>query len=933
MSEHAWVEEHVAAYVVGGLGAQEAERLEAHVRDCPACAGLLAAARTLDGGVSSLFAGVRPGFALEDRVIARLRADSAPKPLFSHWGARVAAAAAAVLMLGTIGAFAGAMVDGSKLAMYDKAQKELASKGRVPIEPPRIDGFLGSLLYDTSGSMPAQDLTNEDLGLQSDLQAALPGVERVDKQTVDAAVTQDNLGRHDVIMGDGTVNSVTFGPDALSKLRGHGLASEMYSNRASQPASGGGNDSLWIDSSGRSGSTKERLLRYGGGNTPDTAVYGVWSASPATSYQTDLAGNTNGGSAPAGAVRPLYDPIAKPDTKNSSNPAVFTPSEYKLKVGKTVTRTEMTPPTVTVTQKEPAKQPDKAEPKPAAPEPQPVNPAPEPARRVILRSGDIEFEVPNFEAASAAVHKLVDGLKDKGAFVSTINSEKLPNGKVKGSITVRVPPEHLDGLVDSLKKQLGTTGELKGVKLASQDVTKQYYDLESRLRAARTMEERLLQIIKEGKGDIKVILEAEKERAVWRTKIEEFEGELRYFSNLAALSTLVIGITEKEIRAAAGLTEKERVQAGVEVEDVDAAYQQLLKAISEAKGRITKSEVKQVSAGQFNAAMQFEVAPDAGGPMRDRLRQLGRVARFEIDRVTETEGGTLPTDAKLKRGDTLFLVQLYNLANVTPRETQTLEVAAADVPAAYQALRDALAKTTGRVLNAQLNEQDRTNITAQLDFEVRRVDEPALRAALDAAGEVVSRQVTRAPESENVTDAKVLYKAALLSAARLKPREVTAVTVEVGDVDQTAAAFAAYVAEAKGRQADSQFTRERSGKVTAKLVFEVPLPAAAGLVERFKAAGVVRAYQSVKNLQASDGKFATARIEVTVTNREAIISDDASIWPQVRRGLAVSASVLLTSLTWVIFGLCVVLPWAVIAFVAYRLVRRRIRPATGTPTA
>src|SRR5689334_6144086 len=112
MSEHAWVEEHVAAYVVGGLGAQDAERLEAHVLNCPACAELLAAARKLDGGISALFAGVRPGFALEDRVIARLRADSTPKPLFSHWSVRVAAAVAAVLMLGTVGAFAGAMVKG-----------------------------------------------------------------------------------------------------------------------------------------------------------------------------------------------------------------------------------------------------------------------------------------------------------------------------------------------------------------------------------------------------------------------------------------------------------------------------------------------------------------------------------------------------------------------------------------------------------------------------------------------------------------------------------------------------------------------------------------------------------------------------------------------------------------------------------------------------
>ena len=179
-----------------------------------------------------------------------------------------------------------------------------------------------------------------------------------------------------------------------------------------------------------------------------------------------------------------------------------------------------------------------------------------------------------------------------------------------------------------------------GIKLTSQDVTKQYTDLESWLRGARTMEQRLLQIIKEGKGEIKQLLEAERELGVWRTKIEEFEGELRYYSSLAALSTLTVSLTEKEIRAAVGITENERVQAGVEVDDVDKAYQEALAAVIEAKGRVTKSEMKQLAAGQFNATLHFEVSPETAGPLRDRLRQLGRVARLEIDRVQQTEGGS-----------------------------------------------------------------------------------------------------------------------------------------------------------------------------------------------------------------------------------------------------------------------------------------------------
>ena len=61
MSDHTWAEEHVAAYLAGGLDAAEAERLEAHARECRTCAAAIAAARRLVGGLSALFAGVRPG--------------------------------------------------------------------------------------------------------------------------------------------------------------------------------------------------------------------------------------------------------------------------------------------------------------------------------------------------------------------------------------------------------------------------------------------------------------------------------------------------------------------------------------------------------------------------------------------------------------------------------------------------------------------------------------------------------------------------------------------------------------------------------------------------------------------------------------------------------------------------------------------------------
>src|SRR5206468_5550667 len=161
--------------------------------------------------------------------------------------------------------------------------------------------------------------------------------------------------------------------------------------------------------------------------------------------------------------------------------------------------------------------------------------------RKVIRNGDIEFEIDSFDSATMTITKIVI---EEGGYVATTNSEKLPNGKVKGTIVVRVPPDRLDTLILKLR----ALGDLKSQNLTAQDVTKQYTDTASELRAARAMEDRLLNIIKNSQGEIKDLLAAEKELATWRGKIEKMEGELRYYDNLVALSTLNISLFERDIR-------------------------------------------------------------------------------------------------------------------------------------------------------------------------------------------------------------------------------------------------------------------------------------------------------------------------------------------------------------------------------------------------
>jgi hypothetical protein len=108
---------------------------------------------------------------------------------------------------------------------------------------------------------PEKDLTNEDLGLQSNLESALPELDRVDKQTVDAVVTQDNLGQPNA-------------PDTdTAAMRLPGMPSPDQSNPgvagtegSALMGAGGDYGQMFASFPGRSGATKSKLLKEGGGN-------------------------------------------------------------------------------------------------------------------------------------------------------------------------------------------------------------------------------------------------------------------------------------------------------------------------------------------------------------------------------------------------------------------------------------------------------------------------------------------------------------------------------------------------------------------------------------------------------------------------------------------------------------------------------------------
>ncbi|HSV13246.1 MAG TPA: DUF4349 domain-containing protein, partial [Tepidisphaeraceae bacterium] len=432
--------------------------------------------------------------------------------------------------------------------------------------------------------------------------------------------------------------------------------------------------------------------------------------------------------------------------------------------------------------------------------------APDVAVRKIIRNGTIEFEVRSFDDTYATVATVVS---ENSGFVSSTSSDKLANGKVRGSIVVRVPPERLDRFL----LQLRSLGDLKSQQIAANDVTKQYTDIASELRGLRTMEGRLLDLIKTGKGEVKDLVEAEKQLGEYRIRIEKLEGEISYYNNLVGMATITITAYEKDIQKPTAAAEQESVILNVETEEVETKYQAARKVIEEAKGRIVESQLKNTDAEHIAATIVADVPPDKADFVAAQLKQLGKVSSYNRDRRQTTTGGpgAPPPGVQVEQKDTRFSIALYNLANLAPRETTVLRVAVRDVQDTYRKTLSAVRKETGapgaapaeggdnaannaadkaatraagRVLSSNLTGQQADQMAATIVAEVRADQADAVLELIRSSGEVLASALATNQDNASSTSAKRGIQLTLVNFSTVAPKEVDTLNIAVPDVDE-----------------------------------------------------------------------------------------------------------------------------------------------------
>lgn len=163
----------------------------------------------------------------------------------------------------------------------------------------------------------------------------------------------------------------------------------------------------------------------------------------------------------------------------------------------------------------------------------------------IARSADITLEVRegSFDRAWQRVYSIATSFG--GRVMSATRGDRRPivleDGKrfAFGDITIRVPTDRFEAATNALRE----LGEVTGDSSSAEDVTQEFVDLNSRLRALRAEESVLLRLMARAKT-ISDTLQIQTRLSDVQTQIEEITGRVRYLEARTDFSTITLHMAE-----------------------------------------------------------------------------------------------------------------------------------------------------------------------------------------------------------------------------------------------------------------------------------------------------------------------------------------------------------------------------------------------------
>lgn len=157
---------------------------------------------------------------------------------------------------------------------------------------------------------------------------------------------------------------------------------------------------------------------------------------------------------------------------------------------------------------------------------------------MIVQTASLTIVAQGFDEARAAIERIAS--QNQGYIVQlTVGGETGAARQLKA--TLRVPAEHLEAALAELRK----LGHIEQESRSNEDVSKQYVDLQARLKNARATEQRVLDLLRQRTGKLEDVLEAERELARIREEIEVKERQRANLEHQVRYATVQVQIREQ----------------------------------------------------------------------------------------------------------------------------------------------------------------------------------------------------------------------------------------------------------------------------------------------------------------------------------------------------------------------------------------------------
>lgn len=159
--------------------------------------------------------------------------------------------------------------------------------------------------------------------------------------------------------------------------------------------------------------------------------------------------------------------------------------------------------------------------------------------RKIIKNGDLSIQTREFDEFLTNLER---SILSAGGYVesSSVNGNSYTRNRMRSAdVTARIPAENLDAFCD----QVSELGNVTYRNLYTRDVTLTYVDLESHVKALRTEQQTLMELLSKAEK-VEDIITIQSRLSDVLYEIESYESTLRTFDDQIAYSSVHLGIQE-----------------------------------------------------------------------------------------------------------------------------------------------------------------------------------------------------------------------------------------------------------------------------------------------------------------------------------------------------------------------------------------------------